>query len=580
MAMKLYRLLLVCLLPLQLVAQSNDFSGLRALGSPHNPKVVVAWNRYYDYAGITDICQRIAKAYPNLARVSSIGKSTQGREMWMLTITDFGQGGNPDRKPGFYIDGNIHSNEIQGTEISLYTAWYLVENQAYVPFIRDLLRDRVFYIVPTINPDARENFLYAANTANSPRSGMMALDDDGDGYADEDKMDDLDGDGHITQMRRRSPNGRWKADPENPRRLIPAKADEAGEYELLGNEGIDNDGDGQVNEDGHGYYDPNRDWGWNWQPDYIQNGAYRYPFSLPEIRAVRDFVMSHPNIAGAQSYHNYGGMFLRGPGAEDDQFSFPAADVRVYDLIGQTGEKMIPGYRYLTTYKDLYTVFGGEIDWMHSSRGIFAFTNELMNSYLLFHRKSEEGRFQNNDFYEADRLLLFGDAFVEWKKFDHPQYGQIEIGGFKKNHVRNHPGFLLEEDAHRNMAFTLFHAHQMPKLEVQEVQTKSLPGGLTEITATIANLRPIPTHSAHDVRYKIERPDYISLKGVTPLTGIILENADLNVGREQKNNPATLEVPVIPGMGAVKVRWLIKGKPGSYTIEIDSRKGGLVSKTF
>ncbi|HBE41112.1 MAG TPA: hypothetical protein DDW27_07900, partial [Bacteroidales bacterium] len=35
--------------------------------------------------------------------------------------------GNPDHKPGYWIDGNIHSVELQGTEMAMYTAWYLCE---------------------------------------------------------------------------------------------------------------------------------------------------------------------------------------------------------------------------------------------------------------------------------------------------------------------------------------------------------------------------------------------------------------------------------------------------------------------
>ncbi|MFN2396977.1 MAG: M14 family zinc carboxypeptidase [Bacteroidales bacterium] len=74
-----------------------------------------------------------------------------------------------------------------------------------------------------------------------------------------------------------------------------------------------------MNEDPEaGGYDPNRDWGWNWQPDYVQRGAYLYPFSLPETRAVRDFALNHPNIAGVITHHNTGGMLLRGPGSADD----------------------------------------------------------------------------------------------------------------------------------------------------------------------------------------------------------------------------------------------------------------------
>ena len=81
----------------------------KASGSPVNPKVAVSWNRYYDHAGIGEICKKIAAAYPDLARLSSIGKSYDGRDLWCLTITDFKKGGDESKKPAMYIDGNIHS---------------------------------------------------------------------------------------------------------------------------------------------------------------------------------------------------------------------------------------------------------------------------------------------------------------------------------------------------------------------------------------------------------------------------------------------------------------------------------------
>ncbi|HEX8060016.1 MAG TPA: M14 family metallopeptidase, partial [Cyclobacteriaceae bacterium] len=319
----------------QALAQNTDFI-FKAAGSPENPKVPVAWNRYNTHAGITDVCKRLAAAYPDLVQLGTIGKSFQGREMWVMTITDFKKG-KPDEKPALYIDGNIHSNEIQGAEFALYTAWYLAESFNSVEFIKDLLAEKTFYIVPTINPDARDNYMKEPNNANSPRSGMIPVDNDRDGLINEDSMDDLDKDGNITTMIRKSPKGRYKKDPNDPRVLVPVKADEVGEYEVLGPEGIDNDGDGRVNEDGTGYYDPNRDWAWKWQPNYIQNGAYKYPFSIPENRNVRDFVMAHPNIAGAQSFHNSGGMILRGPGAEEDAATYNAEDTRIYDAIGKKG---------------------------------------------------------------------------------------------------------------------------------------------------------------------------------------------------------------------------------------------------
>jgi hypothetical protein len=345
---------------------------------------------------------------------------------------------------------------------------------------------------------------------------------------------------------------------------------------MLGYEGLDNDGDGEVNEDGEGFYDPNRDWAWNWQPNYIQGGAYKYPFSVPENRAVADFVMKHPNIAAAQSYHNNGGMILRGPGAAEDADTYNRADVRVYDALGKKGEELIPGYKYLVVYKDLYSVFGGELDWFYGGRGIFTFSNELWNSFQMFSKTDNDPQTTS---YNFDKYLLFKDAFVDWKPFKHPQYGDIEIGGFKKNYGRVHPGFLLESDAHRNMAFTFYHAFHTPKLEINDLVVKDLGAGLKEVTATIANTRMMPTHASQDIKYKIEVPDYITLSGAKVLAGMIVEDADLNITIEQKNNPATIELKNIPGLETVTVRWIVSGA-GKLTVKVDSKKGGLVERSF
>ena len=549
----------------------------KAAGSPAKPKVNVSWNRYYDYGGITDICKKIAAAHPQLAKLESIGKSFLGKDMWVLTITDFKKG-EPDKKPGVYIDGNIHSNEVQGSEFALYTAWYLTETFADTKFIQELLADKVFYIVPTINPDARDSYFHDANTGSSPRSGVIPIDNDRDGQINEDGYDDLDGDGHIVMMRRRNSNGRYRVDPSNPSRMIQVGNDEKGDYEFLGLEGKDNDGDGLVNEDGYTFeYDPNRDWGWNWQPNYIQGGAYKYPFSLPENRNVMNFVMKHPNIAAAQSYHNAGGMILRGPGGSEDVGTYNADDVRVYDAIAKKGEEIIPGYRYLVVYKDMYSVYGGELDWFYGGRGIFTYSNELWTPTLMFNKDASRSP-QDESSFQFDRFLLFQDAFIDWHEFDHPQYGKIEIGGFKKNFGRAHPGFLLESDAHRNMAFTIYHGYHTPKLQIDSIAEKSLGDGLREITAIISNERLMPTHSSHDLKFKIERPDHITLTGPKVLAGMLVENADLGLTTEQTNNPSTIEVKNIPGQGVVAVRWIIQGG-GKYTITVDSKKGGVVKRS-
>ncbi len=581
---KLALLFFLSLIALSVNAQQADGHALeeffKASGSPVNPKVQISWNRYHTNEGLLDIYLKMAKTYPELVRLESIGKSHEGRDLWLLTITNHSNKPHHE-KPGFWIDGNIHANEIQAAEVSLYTAWYLVENYHSNDFITQLLDEKAFYILPVMNPDGRENYMNKPNTANAPRSGTMPLDDDGDGVVGEDGFDDLNGDGHITQMRRQNPFGLYREDPDDARRLIRVKQGEFGEWELLGYEGYDRDGDGRINEDRDvGYYDHNRDWGWNWQPDYVQRGAYHYPFSLPETRAVRDFVLAHPNISGALTHHNTGGMFLRGPGVEQDQEYYLRDDLRVYDALGQMGEKLVPGYNYLVSYKDLYTVYGGQRDWFHLMRGAYTFTVELFSRYLLFHEKPlRRSRGFSDDYYTFDKHLLFEDAFVPWEEYFHPQFGKIQIGGFKKNYIRVHPGFMLEQDAHRIMAFSLYHAYHTPQLEITELKSKDLGGGHFEITAVITNTRMIPTHSSINLEYHIDPPNYVEIIGPKVLAGMIVIDEDLNIVEEQLTNPEKLEVENISGMSTATVRWIIDGKE-NIGVLLNSVKGGRYSKVF
>ncbi len=557
---------------------------LAALGSPPNPKVAVHWDRFYDHAGLLEIGRRLAAAHPERVKIGSIGKSTQGRDMFLLTVTNF-KSGDADKKPAMWIDGNIHSNEIQGAEFSLYTAWYLAEMAERVPAVDSLLTNYTLYIVPSINPDARDHFMHKPNTASSPRTGLSPRDNDGDGRIDEDNLDDLNGDGHITQMRRKNVNGRFKVSPEDPRLLIPVLPGEQGEYDLLGQEGFDNDGDGFVNEDSDGGYDPNRNWPWRWMPQYVQGGSDPYPTSLVETQNIIKFVTAHPNIAGAQSYHNSGGMLLRGPGVPQDEYR--PQDVQVYDVIGRAGEEILPGYRYMIVWKDLYIVWGGELDWFYGAKGILTFSNELFTPFLYFNRQEQGGgggfgggnaqnrRYQTTE-SRFNSLLLMGEAMVEWTEVDHPQYGKVEVGGTKKNFGRVEPGFLLQSDGHRNMMFTLFQTAQMPLVKVDSVTTRSLGGGLTEVTAVVLNTRLAPTHTQQDVENSITRPDLVSLTGGRVVAGFIIDNPLTGDATEQKRDPATIRVRNIPGNSAVRVKWIVQGA-GPFTVTVDAVKGGVSS---
>ena len=545
-------------------------------------KTRIEVNRWHGYDELVADMERLQRAFPKFLTLASLGKSVEGRDIKVMTIL------NPDTgaeatKAGMYIEANVHGNEIQGAEVCLYTIWYLMEHYDRLPRIKQLVDERVFYIVPTVNPDGREHFL---QVHSGGRSGHQPVDNDNDGVADEDDVDDLNGNGVIEQMRRYVPGqGTHRISALDPRLMEAVPPGTKGDYVILGFEGLDNDGDGLVNEDGPGGYDPNRNWAADWQPGYVQNGSMDYPFQLPEARAVARFLLSKPNVAGVQSYHNAGGMILRGPGSEA-QGEYPVSDIRVYDEIGKTGERMLPYYRYLVIWSGLYTVHGGFIDWTNDDLGILSLSNELWNSGQYFNSQALKDDQRQPDspitprasgLFFDDKLEL-GSEFVDWKPFTHPTYGTIEIGGWRHTFGRLPPRFMNEELCHRNMAFSLYQAGEMPQVRLGEPSVESLGDDLWRVRVPIVNDRLIPTILAKAQRNNVVRPDLLRLEG----TGSTIVAAAWV--RDRFRSGATDLIPQQdlsrilvrngqPGRTTRVIEYLVRGGR-SVTLTYDSAKGG------
>lgn len=267
-----------------------------------------------------------------------------------------------------------------------------------------------------------------------------------------------------------------------------------------------------------GGVDLNRNFPVGWQPRYRQWGAGDYPCSEPEVKTCVDFISAHDNIAGMQFYHNAARMILRPPGMSSDAGVVPREDVRVYDRIGERGERIIPGYRYLQTHDGLYQAFGTQIDFGYLGLGRFVFTNELWGGTShevdgIPGSSAEDTR----DWYDEFGL---GRSYIEWKPFDHPELGEIEIGGWDQFATRMPPAELFIEEGFRNALFTLKHAESFAELEFTKVEATSLGPNLVRLRLAVKNSGVMPTDSLMAVQRREDHPVEISCSGDIVMCGV------------------------------------------------------------
>ena len=551
-------------------------------------RVPLRFDYYYSYEKMAEAMKALNKAYPELTSLDEVGRSEEGRIIWALTINNK-KTGEPLSKPGVYVDGNIHGNEIQAGEVCLYLANRLLTNYGKIPEITEVVDRNIFYIIPVVNVDGRAHFFDDPNTPSTNRTIRIPVDDDRDGLLDEDGPEDIDGDGSITNMRIRDTLGRLRSDPADPRLMISVKPGEKGEWTRLGQEGIDNDGDGQVNEDAEGYVDGNRNWGFNWQPPYVQRGAGNYPFEGTGIKAIAGWMLARPNIILVFAFHNNGGMYLRGPSFKAAG-ELPQGDIAVYDYLGKNIEKIVPGYQYLITWKDLYSTYGDFTDFTNNLVGSYSLVGELYQpeteTYDGTLKRKEEERSQSGAASEGERQrLLFddnvnqGELFKEWKAFRHPLYGDVEIGGWTKMSSRLPHPFMLQDLVHRNASSVIFAARQTPKIKMDVFEVKKLGGDLFSVRVRLVNSGAIPSVTYETIQNKLYPIDKLSVAGrnAKVVSGGVLTDAWMNMVSYKEFRPE-VQMCQVPGFGKVEYQFLVSGK-GDIEIKYESRKAGTISKT-
>ena len=290
---------------------------------------------------------------------------------------------------------------------------------------------------------------------------------------------------------------------------------------------------------------------------------------------------------GYGSYDYEQGLFQR-HGYEFDAFKGDR-----HDRLGKIGESMLPFYRYMVVWKDLYRVHGGEVNWAAEGLGVIGFTNELFTTtrYAAKERKrgpegghagSEDGLDRERRALEemrfGDRVLL-GEFFSPWKPYRHPVHGPIEIGGRRQMVGRVPPAFMIEEMLHRNTAFAFLHADQMPQVELEAPIVTRLGPGLFQVDATAVNDRLIPTRTRRMITRRIGRRDLFELVGGQVVAGGFLH------GQSQERFVPVEKVPHrlwrkdgIGSHGRVHARWLVRG-PANVRVVYDAEKGGRAERS-
>jgi hypothetical protein len=559
---------------------------------------------YHTYDEVTAFLRQWAADYPNLVDLYSVGKSFEGRDIWQITITNKSTGKDTD-KPAMFIEGNRHSGEVTAAESALWFAWHILSGYGQDPALTKLVDTKAIYVKVKNNPDGSELYL---NTAQSNRSTVRPYDDDGDGLLDEDPPEDLDGDGFILQVRRKVEPGKgaMMIDPDDPSgRLMKRAPAGKGDY-IISSEGIDNDGDGRVNEDGIGGLDLHRNYPENWRPmpgrdltgrGFTQGGAGEYPLSETETRAVFTFLLEHPNVSVGQTMDTSVPMLLHGPSTSRMSESMFPGDMKIYQYFDAEGKK-ITGYPNAgDTYWDYANLgrgdramramaaeygfeiprepegeplFGHSPDFGYLYYGAVWYGDELWNGGRV---KDYDGDGQVTDL-EALRYIdeeLHGRYFKPWAKFKHPTLGEVEIGGFNPKFWRQNPPVeLLEEWAKKEALFNLFLAQSLPQVKIVSAAIKPVKkeADTFEITALFTNEGFLPTALEMADRVKIVRPDaaLIRLPAGAELAGV---RARQDIGHIKQNEKK-------------EVRWKIKVKPGTSgeaEVSILSTRGGIAKTT-
>ena len=548
---------------------------------------------YYLYNEMTELLQNFAASYPELAALESLGKTSEQRDLWILTITA-AKTGKHSEKPAVWIDANTHAGEVTGCQAALYFANKLLTEYGKNNELTSLINQLTFYIVPRISADGAELYLTTPHTLRSstlkwPHTELIEAH----------YQKDIDNDGRILMMRKKDPAGAFKVSKKNSELMIPRDHqdwDLKNEvYYHLYTEGEFNQYDGFTKNFSHANsFDLNRQFASGYRPEGEQSGAGPYPHFLPEAQILVKAVTDRPNISVAHTYHTYGGMVLRSPALyEDDKMD--TRDLFITKSLCDTAaEKM--GYKVYNVFKDFRydpkdLTTGTFDEWLYSHRGIFSATIEIwdiaktagipftapLDCYFC---PSEEHLIAIYNW--CQNHLPENSYHVKWKPFHHPQLGDIEIGGWDwKFTFQNPPKLFLENELKKVFDGTLSIAKACPLIKIESIQKTKLSENQWKLELIIKNEGYLPTNgSAQAIVSAASKKPRIFMTLDSKMK-LIMGKPDFEIehlaGRSVRGH---FKSPVwyaeVPNHHEKKLEWVIEGS-GFVEIKINLERGGILT---